>query len=235
MSMPALQFRYQTLALGEMDIHVRTLSNQSQFSDPEGEAQRLGISSETWPLFGLIWASGRELADLMLTQQIAGKRVLEVGCGVGLASLVLNHRLADITATDIHPQAAGFMQENTRINQDRPIPFFRNDWTEAAAELGRFDLIIGSDLLYERSHVVPLAAFIDQHANPECEIILVDPGRGHHANFSKRMVSLGYSHSQTRTANGETDDQLPRGRILRYLRKSKGSDQLDPLTLRNPF
>lgn len=215
-----LRFRYQTLDLGEVELHVRTLRNQLQFSDPDGEARRLGISPETWPLFGLIWASGTALAELMATQDITGKRVLEVGCGIGLASLVLNHRLADITATDIHPEAAAFMLENTRINQNRPIPFIRSGWSDAITELGQFDLLIGSDLLYERSHVIPLAAFIDQHALPDCEVILIDPGRGHHANFSKRMVKLGYTHSQTRTASGTVDDKLPRGRILNYRRSA---------------
>lgn len=215
-----LHFRYQTLDLGEIELHVRTLSNQLQFSDPDGQARRLGISPETWPLFGLIWASGTALAELMVTKDITDKRVLEVGCGIGLASLVLNHRMADITATDIHPEAAAFMSENTRINQNRPIPFIRSGWSDAITELGQFDLIIGSDLLYERSHVIPLAAFIDQHAQLDCEVILIDPGRGHHANFSKRMVKLGYTHSQTRTASGVADDELPRGRILNYRRQT---------------
>jgi predicted nicotinamide N-methyase len=169
-------------------------------------------------LFGLIWASGTALANLMLTQDIAGKRILEVGCGIGLASLVLNHRQADITATDIHPEAAGFMLENTRINQGRPIPFKRSGWSDSHTGLGLFDLIIGSDLLYERSHVKPLSDFINQHAGRACEIILVDPGRGHHANFSKRMVELGYSHQQSQTAKGTDDDPLPRGRVLTYRR-----------------
>lgn len=213
-----LRFRYQTLVFGDLELHVRTLRNQQQYSDADNEAARLGISPETWPLFGLIWASGTALAELMVTQDISGKRVLEVGCGIGLASLVLNHREADITATDIHPEAAGFMQENARINQDRPIPFNRSGWSDGDTGLGKFDLIIGSDLLYERSHVIPLATFIDQHAGRKCEIILVDPGRGHHANFSKRMVELGYTHSQTRTATGEADDELPRGRVLVYRR-----------------
>lgn len=215
-----LRFRYQTLEFGELDLHVRTLRNQQQFSDIDEAALRLGISSETWPLFGLIWSSGTALAQLMLERDVAGKRVLEVGCGIGLASLVLNHRQADITATDIHPEAAGFMLENTRINRDRPIPFLRSGWSDGPTGLGLFDLIIGSDLLYERSHVLPLATFIDQHARQQCEIILVDPGRGHHANFSKRMVELGYAHSQVRTASGATDDQLPRGRVLTYRRLS---------------
>jgi predicted nicotinamide N-methyase len=213
-----LRFCYQTLELGELELHVRTLRNQQQYSDKDGEASRLGISPEAWPLFGLIWASGTALAELMVTQDVTGKRILEVGCGIGLASLVLNHRMADITATDIHPEAAAFMSENTRINQDRPIPFIRSGWSDAITDLGQFDLIIGSDLLYERSHVIPLAAFIDQHAKRVCDVILVDPGRGHHANFSKRMVTLGFTHSQTRTASGEPGDELPRGRILNYHR-----------------
>lgn len=213
-----LRFRYQTLQFGDLELHVRTLRNQQQYADTDNEAARLGISPETWPLFGLIWASGTALAELMLTQDVSDKRVLEVGCGIGLASLVLNHREADITATDIHPEADGFMQENTRINQDRSIPFTRTSWSDGDTGLGKFDLIIGSDLLYERSHVIPLSNFIDQHAGEECEIILVDPGRGHHANFSKRMVELGYTHSQARTATGKENDELPRGRVLTYRR-----------------
>jgi ETFB lysine methyltransferase len=216
--LPDVRYRYQTLELGDMAIHVRTLWDQSQFSDADGAAARLGISSAAWPLFGLIWASGEVLARLMVTQDIAGKRILEVGCGIGLASLVLNHRKADITATDIHPEAGRFILENTRINQDRPIPFIRTGWSDAISELGTFDLIIGSDLLYERAHVIPLAGFIHQHAGVGCEVILIDPGRGHHAPFSKKMVSLGYSHSQERPAYPAGAQSMPRGQVLHYHR-----------------
>ncbi len=73
-----------------------------QFEDPDGVAGKLGISSAAWPIFGVIWPSGEVLANLMLDYQIKGKRVLEVGCGIALASLVLNQRDADITATDHH-------------------------------------------------------------------------------------------------------------------------------------
>ncbi|HET6566269.1 MAG TPA: methyltransferase domain-containing protein [Xanthomonadales bacterium] len=216
--MPSLRYRYQTLQFGELEIHVRSLRDISQFSDPEGKASDLGISSSTWPLFGMIWASGEALAELMATYEVAGKRILEVGCGLGLASLVLNRRNSDITATDIHPDADSFMQENTRINQDEPVPFVRGGWSDSESELGEFDLIIGSDLLYERSHVIPLSDFIHRHAAINCEIVLVDPGRGHHASFSKRMVSLGYSHRQERTSTVDADRIIPSGRVLRYRR-----------------
>ncbi len=220
--LPDLRYRYQTLDLGGIDIHVRTLWDQQQFSDTAGAAARLGISSETWPLFGLIWESGEVLARLMVTVEIAGKRILEVGCGIGLASLVLNQRMADITATDIHPEAGRFIRENTRINQNRPIPFVRTGWSDAVSELGLFDLIIGSDLLYERAHVIPLAGFIHQHAGEHCDVLLVDPGRGHHAPFSKKMVSLGYSHSQERPVYSGSVQSMPRGQVLHYHRSPIG-------------
>jgi predicted nicotinamide N-methyase len=216
--MTSLRFRYRTIEFGDVDIHVRSLRDRQQYVDLEGVAEDLGISSATWPLFGVVWASGEVLAHLMFDYEIAGRRILEVGCGIALASLVLNQRAANITATDYHPEAEGFLLENVRLNDGKEIPFVRTGWCDARSALGEYDLIIGSDLLYERGHVEALSAFIDQHARPQCEVIIVDPGRGQHARFSKRMVSLGYTHSQSRPHNAVYLTEPFRGQILRYLR-----------------
>jgi predicted nicotinamide N-methyase len=183
--MSSLRIRYQTIEFGDVDIHIRTLRDRQQYLDVDGVAGNLGISSATWPLFGVVWASGEVLAHLMFGYEVEGIRILEVGCGIALASLVLNHRLADITATDYHPEVEHFLVENVQLNKGKAIPFVRTGWGDADSSLGEFDLVIGSDLLYERGHVELLAGFIDRHARPHCEVILVDPGRGHHARFSK--------------------------------------------------
>ncbi len=71
------------------------------------------------------------------------------------------------------------------------IPFIRTGWEEPPHDtLGIFDLIIGSDLLYEDAHVNLLAAFINQHVRPCCEVVIVDPGRGFHAKFTKKWEAL---------------------------------------------
>ena len=171
-----------------------------------------------WPLFGIVWASGELLAHLMLDYEIAGRRVLEVGCGLALASLILNRRSADITATDFHPEAANFLIENVKLNTGKAIPFIRTGWKDTISTLGTYDLIIGSDILYERRLIHPLADFINQHANPTCEVLMVDPGRGNHAHFSKKMVSLGYAHTQRRPLHLNASEEPYKGRILRYLR-----------------
>jgi predicted nicotinamide N-methyase len=154
----------------------------------------------------------------MFDYDVSGKRILEVGCGMALSSLLLNHRLADITATDYHPEVQGFLSENVRLNQDREIPFKRTGWADEISDLGEFDLIIGSDLLYETGHADLLSGFINQHARRHCEVILVDPDRGHHARFSKKMVALGYSHSQNRPENVTYLDKPFKGQILHYHR-----------------
>lgn len=217
--MPPLRFRYQTVEFGKTDIHLRTLRDRQQFSDDDGEAEALGISSATWPLFGVVWDSGRVLARLMMEEKIEGRRILEVGCGIGLASLALNSREADITATDYHPEAEGFLRENASLNDDREIPFVRTGWADEDDDLGRFDLIIGSDLLYDRDHEELLSRFIDRHAAEHCNVIIIDPGRGRHARFSKKMEALGYRHTQHPPENPGEDLEKPfKGQVLRYAR-----------------
>ena len=82
----------------------------------------------------------------------------------------------------------------------------------------KFDVIIGSDVLYESEHVDLLVHFLQQHAAAHCEIILVDPGRGNHARFSKKMVELGFAHSQYKPETETYLDKPFGGQVLRYVR-----------------
>ncbi|WP_321323108.1 class I SAM-dependent methyltransferase [Thiomicrorhabdus sp.] len=216
--MPEIRIRYQTIEFDDIDIHLRCLKDKQQFSDPLGEAEAIGISSAQWSLFGVIWESSEILAQKMEHFEIQGKRILELGCGIGLSSLLLNARNADITATDYHPEAGKFLAKNTTLNNGDDIPFLRTDWKDENLGLGKFDLIIGSDLLYERNHIDLLSGFIERHSEQECEVILVDPGRGKHAQFSKNMVKLGFEHSQYKPNETDPKNADFKGVVLKYKR-----------------
>ncbi|MDX1352204.1 MAG: methyltransferase domain-containing protein [Thiomicrorhabdus sp.] len=216
--MSSIRIRYQTIEFNELDIHIRSLKDKQQFSDPLGEAEALGISSAQWSLFGVIWESSEILAHKMQDFNIEGKRILELGCGLGLSSLLLNARDADITATDYHPEAGKFLAQNVTLNKGGEIPFLRTDWKDENLGLGKFDLIIGSDLLYERNHIELLSEFINNHANSKCEVIIVDPGRGNHSRFSKKMVELGYSHTQYKPEALENASKPFNGVVISYKR-----------------
>jgi ETFB lysine methyltransferase len=85
----------------------------------------VGVSEAQWPLFGVVWDASQVLAELMSIHEVEGLRVLEVGSGFGLASLVLRSRGADVTATDMHPRAADFLLRNPALNDQEPVPFVR--------------------------------------------------------------------------------------------------------------
>ena len=140
--MSNIRVRYRTIEFGDTDVHVRTLRDRQQYSDDQGLAAKIGISSANWPLFGVIWDSGEVLAHFMFDYRVVGLRILEVGCGIALASLVLNSRLMDITATDYHPEAETFLQKNVALNGGRKIPFVCTGWGNKISRLGEFDLII---------------------------------------------------------------------------------------------
>ena len=216
--MSSLRYQYKTYEFDKIDIHVRTLRDKQEFSDPDKVAEELGISSAQWPLFGVVWPSSEVLAHYMFDFDIKGKRILEIGCGIGLSSLLLNKLDADITATDYHPEVEAFLLKNIQLNDGAVIPFTRTGWADKVSELGEFDLIIGSDLLYEQEHTGLLSEFIYQHSKPECEIIIIDPGRGRHANFSKKMEKLGYSHEQFKPQNSDYLEKEFKGQILKYKR-----------------
>jgi predicted nicotinamide N-methyase len=216
--MSSPRVRYQTIEFGKIDIHLHTLRDRQQYDDPEGIAESLGISSALWPIFGIIWPSGFILANFMLDYDFQDKRILEVGCGIGLSSLLLNHLLADITATDYHPAVEGFLDKNALLNNDRKIPFVLADWKDINPELGKFDLIIASDLLYEDEHAVLLSRFIERHAGSHCDVVMVDAGRGRHGKFCRQMTLLGFSHEKSKPLETGFLDKSFSGNIIEYHR-----------------
>jgi predicted nicotinamide N-methyase len=209
---------YQTIEFGKIDIHICTLRDRQEFHDPQGVADKLGISSAAWPIFGVIWPSSLVLAHFIADYNIDSKRILEVGCGMALTSLLLNKRKADITATDHHPEADKFLQRNTLLNQDGAITFERIDWADDNDSLGLFDLIIGSDLLYEDQHIDLLANFINGHARPSCEVIIVDPGRGRKNKLSLRMREFGFTTTNFKAIHTDYLDHEFKGHILKFER-----------------
>lgn len=229
--MTHLRVRYQTVEFDNIDIHLCTLRDTQEFYDPYGIAESLGISSASWPLFGIVWPSGLVLAKYMFDYDTGTKRILEVGCGMALSSLLLNKLHADITATDRHPDAERFLQRNTRLNDERPISFKRVDWDDSNDDLGRFDVIIGSDLLYEDEHIALLADFINAHACPTCEVILVDPGRGRKSKMASRMLEHGFTSTEHKPQNTDYLEHVFKGYILTFERRQsrglKGEDS-DP-------
>jgi predicted nicotinamide N-methyase len=219
----------QIAVRGVADVSICSLLDRNQFFDPVDEALNLGISSATWPLFGLLWPSGAQLAARIALHPVdASEHILEIGCGLALASIVAHRRGADITASDCHPLAAGFLQRNLRLNHLLPMPYVHGQWGGApvltgcaavAASAQHYELIIGSDVLYERDSKGDLAHFIALHAAPAAEVWIVDPDRSNRAAFNKRMAAQGFLMREERLDTVATAELAAyKGRLLTYRR-----------------
>lgn len=214
--MKPYRVRYQTIEIGDLDVHLRTLRDLGQYSDSLGTAAQAGIARAAWPLFGVIWPSSQVLARYMLDLDVDGLRILEVGCGLGLTSIVLGLRHADITATDHHPEVRTFLEANAKLNGLETIPYHQCDWRDDGGDLGSFDLIVGSDLLYQPGHAELLSGFICRHAAARSEVILVGPGRREQAHFDRCMTERGYLHSLSAPAADRMLSEPFRGRVHHY-------------------
>lgn len=205
-----------TARVGAHEFRLRALSDLQQYSDEDGAGDRAGISSAQWSLFGHLWPSGRVLAEAMNQFAVAGLRVLEIGCGLGLPSLVLKQRGADVTASDHHPLAEEFLEYNTALNGLERITYRDLSWAIPEPTMGHFDLIIGSDVLYERDHGALLSRLVLRHAAPNAEVVITDPGRGFSAPFTRSMQAQGFACTTLMAPT--RDDFLHRIRLLKFRR-----------------
>lgn len=210
--------KFETVRGSGADLRMRSLLDRQQYHDPFGAAELAGISSAQWPLFGLLWPSGQVLAHAMQSFELDGKRILELGCGLALASLVIHRRGGDVTASDCHPLTETFLKENLRLNHLPPMKYRTGNWGvgESDIDIGRFDLIIASDVLYDRNQPQALSAFIDLHSCATVEVVIVDPDRGNISGFNRRMTGLGYTHHQSRVSCLPDGETVYKGRVHSY-------------------
>ena len=220
--MPGYRTKQEQITIGGVAaLTIRSLLDKQQFADPLGAADRLGISSAAWPLFGLLWPSGSLLAARLAARPVAaGERILELGCGLGLASLVLQRRGADIVASDVHPLAEIFLAYNAALNALPAVSYRQLRWDVPLPALGKFDLIIGSDVLYERDHAAMLASLVRQHAHAGAEVLITDPGRGNSAPFTRALSEQGFDVVEERSPMDAADTPPYRGRLLHYRRRA---------------
>ncbi|HAS82583.1 MAG TPA: hypothetical protein DCS43_07915 [Verrucomicrobia bacterium] len=144
------------------------------------------------PYFADLWPSAHVLAThlVALYPDLHGKSLLELGCGAGLPSIAAARRGAIVTATDFHPQNQPYFEANARRNDVAQIHYQTMDWRQPPTGI-TYDLIIGSDLLYEAQQIETLSASIVLQLAPNGTAILADPGRKHIQQAADTLERMG--------------------------------------------
>lgn len=218
MHLTTAKTKKQTFTVGSFQGQLRMLKDRDQFSDEDGRAEQAGVCSTNWSLFGQLWPASIVLAKAMETIELDERRILELGCGLGLPSMKLKYRGADITASDYNPSSGDFLTHNAQLNGLPEIPFLQLDWSNPAGPGHEYDLIIASDVLYDPGHPALLIKVIDHLAKPSAKVLISCPGRGYKNLFNRKMAAIGFTSEETPVPFEEDEPAPYKGRLLTYRR-----------------
>ena len=190
---------------GEVELKIHRLKDLDQaidqvfaYLEAQGNPQQL---EELCPYFGVIWPAARGLTLHLNSwdkNTLSQMRILELGCGLALPSLFAARLGAQVVATDFHPEVPRILELNMKENQISSLHYIPLNWEKNnySSLHGQFDLILGSDILYEQRFPQSLSHSLKHLLAPHGKILISDPGRPYLQSFVDQMKALGFS-SQT--------------------------------------
>lgn len=121
---------------------------------------------EYLPYWATLWPGAGLLAEVVAgwprVAGGAGPVVLELGCGLGLVSLVAAGLGYRVIATDYEADALAFVEASARASGVALATTRVVDWRQSHADL-RAERILAADVLYEARNLEPVAAFMRNH------------------------------------------------------------------------
>ena len=149
------------------------------------------VKDERLPYWADLWPSAQILAREVREMRLAGERVIELGCGLGLVAIAAALAGAQVTATDYYDDAVLFAKLNVAEASGTTIEARMVDWTALPPDLGRFDVVLTSDVLYEPRYAALVAGAITATLRRGGEAIVADPGRIACADFLTECKARG--------------------------------------------
>ncbi len=153
------------------------------------------------PYWAELWDSGGGVAAFMvnrLTTDLAGRSVLDLGCGQGLLGCVAAALGARVVFADLEAPALLFAQLNATPLGRRTVAR-RVDWQHD--NLGRrFDVILGADILYDRKQWAHLEPFWRAHLSDGAQVLLGEPGRPTGGMFLDWLKGKGWTVDESEQA-----------------------------------
>ena len=133
---------------------------------------------EFLPYWAELWSSAIALAHDVSLRSLRGKRTLELGCGLGLPSIAAARAGGRVLATDWSPDAVLATAANAQRN-DVTLETLVCSWSAPAAIVERapWQLVLASDVLYERRNGELLLDLLPQLVDEGGLILIADPQR----------------------------------------------------------
>jgi ETFB lysine methyltransferase len=143
------------------------------------------------PYWADVWPSALGLAERIAKEPGRGQRLLELGCAVGFVSCLASKVGFQVTATDYYPEACDFTRLNAHRNGLSLSGTRVVDWREYPGDMRGFDVVIASDVLYEKPYCDLVASCFAQSLARDGLGILSDPQRTLGAGFPAACEKQG--------------------------------------------
>ncbi len=160
---------------------------------------------ERLPYWAEIWPSSRILASRLVEFDARNRTLLELGCGAGLVATTAALGGFRVTVSDYYEDALRFARANAWLNDVQSPDAMLLDWRDLPDEPPRFDVIVASDVLYEREYGGLVATAIGALLGESGTAYLADPGRVGREEFLRSLDSCGLvlrSTTEHRFADG---------------------------------
>ena len=132
---------------------------------------------ERLPYWAELWPAAVAMAQFMAQRlPLAGRQVLELGCGLGLVGVVAALHGARVLCTDYEAAALAFAQHNARRNACAHMRFQLMDWRRPTLRR-RYDYILASDVIYEARNFGPLVTILRRYLARGGMAVFSEPGR----------------------------------------------------------
>lgn len=213
----SLQRRFRTtmvdVAVGDRTFRILKPANPDDLIREEDF-----VKDERLPYWADIWPSSTILAAKLLEMDGAGKRALELGCGVGLCTMAARIAGFDVLSTDYYEDSLDFTRANmfTNLGNDAQTRLF--DWRHPPANVGRYDLAFASDVLYEEEYAKLLPTIFDRTLTPGGSAIVADPGRLAAPLFVEACARTGLEAAKIESRPFESGEVRQRIDIYRITR-----------------
>ncbi len=127
------------------------------------------LETEKFPFWFKIWEAGLVLADYLASLS-EKKKILELGCGLGVVSLFASAFGHEVLATDLEELPLRILKKSAEINnlslRIQKLDILKPNLNET------FDIIAASEILYKKSFYEPLLEFLKGFLKPDGEVLL---------------------------------------------------------------
>lgn len=172
----ALEQRFDT-SVDDVFVGDRTFSILRPRNSDDLIREEDFVEDERLPYWADIWPSSIILATEILKRRGDGRRLLELGCGVGLVTTAAMASGHQVIATDYYTDALAFTRANAFRNLGESPEAIMMNWRSFPTEVKAFDKVIASDVLYESEYAKLLPTILKGALSLHGVALIADPGR----------------------------------------------------------